>query len=91
MKIDGVSNSFDKGMWAHATSVLVYDLSNYHYDYFTTLLGLNTTSTAGNGVTFRIYTSEDGTNYKLEYEVAKLPQASADKYSREKVFKIRSI
>ena len=78
VKIDGVSNSFDKGMWAHATSVLVYDLSNYHYDYFTTLLGLNTTSTAGNGVTFRIYTSEDGTNYKLEYEVAKLPQASAD-------------
>ena len=78
IKINGGAYSFDKGMWAHASSILMYDLTNYDYDYFTSFVGLNTTSTAGNGVTFRIYTSVDKTNWNLEAEIAKMPQANAD-------------
>ena len=54
--------TFDKGMWAHATSTLVYDLTNYRdYDYFTTFAGLNISAkNNSDGVIFRIYTSTDG-------------------------------
>ncbi len=78
VKVEGSVYSYDKGMWAHASSVLVYDISDYDYDYFTGLLGLNTTSTAGNGVTFRIYTSMDGETWDLQEEFVKLPKENAD-------------
>ncbi len=78
VKVEGAVYSYDKGMWAHASSVLVYDISDYDYDYFTGLLGLNTTSTAGNGVTFRIYTSMDGETWDLQKEFAKLPKENAE-------------
>ncbi len=69
MKIDGANVVVKKGIWAHATSTVEYDISNYSdYDYFTTYYGLNTTSKAGNGVKFYIYTSQDGENWTLRTE-----------------------
>ena len=64
---DGVY-SFQKGIWAHAGSIVTYDLTNYQqYDYFTTYMGVNTSSgNNGNGVTFKIFTSKDGANWELK-------------------------
>ncbi len=64
MKVEGSNYTFEKGIFAHATSTVVYDLTNYaDYDYFTAYIGLNTTSTRGDGVIFDIFTSQDGTNW----------------------------
>ncbi len=70
LNIDGASVVVKKGIWAHATSTVEYDISNYKdYDYFTTYYGLNTTAgNNGNGVKFYIYTSEDGKNWTLRTE-----------------------
>ena len=51
VKVEGAFYSFDKGMWAHATSTLVYDISAYNYEYFTAYAGLNNTAaSSSNGV-----------------------------------------
>lgn len=64
VKIEGGYYSFEKGIWAHATSTVVYDLRNYDYDYFTAYIGLNkTAASSSNGVIFKIYTSEDGKSW----------------------------
>lgn len=70
MKIDGTSVIVKKGIWAHATSTVEYDISAYKdYAYFTTYYGLNTTAgNNGNGVKFYIYTSQDGKNWTLRTE-----------------------
>jgi len=68
VKIDGGYYPFEKGIWAHATSRVVYDLTNYsQYDYFTAYIGLNkTAASSSNGVKFYIYTSVDGTQWDLQ-------------------------
>ena len=67
VKVEGAFYSFDKGMWAHATSTLVYDISAYNYEYFTAYAGLNNTAaSSSNGVKFFVYTSQDGTNWDLK-------------------------
>ncbi len=72
--IDGQQKSFNKGVSAHATSTLVYDLSEYNYDYFNAYIGVDASrGNAGNGVKFYIYTSVDGTNWDLK--TAETPQA----------------
>ena len=64
--IEGKKKSFFKGVSAHATSTLVYDLSKYNYDYFSTYYGVDQSrGSAGNGVKFAIYTSKDGENWDL--------------------------
>ena len=70
LMLNGSSTLIKKGIWAHATSTVEYDISNYKdYAYFTTFYGLNTTSgNKGNGVKFYIYTSEDGKNWTLRTE-----------------------
>ena len=70
VKIEGALYSFEKGIWAHASSKVVYDLTNYSdYDYLTTYMGVNNTSgNRGNGVKFYIYTSTDGSNWELKTE-----------------------
>lgn len=70
IKYENSTFSFDKGMWAHASSVLQYDLTNYtKYKYFTTFVGVNTTAGGnGNGVKFYIYTSKDGKTWDLKTE-----------------------
>ena len=71
VKVEGAFYTYDKGMWAHATSTIVYDISTYkdNYDYFTTYMGLNATAaSSSNGVKFYVYTSKDGTNWELRTE-----------------------
>lgn len=67
--LNGSSTVFKKGIWAHATSTVDYDISKYkeEFDYFVTYYGLNTTSqNNGNGVKFYIYTSVDGKTWDLK-------------------------
>lgn len=68
VKIEGAYYTFEKGIWAHATSTLIYDLSDYSdYDYFTAYIGMNkTAANSSNGVKFYIYTSTDGNNWNLK-------------------------
>ncbi len=70
MLLNGSTTLIKKGIWAHATSTVEYDISNYKdYAYFTVYYGLNTTSgNKGNGVKFYIYTSEDGVTWTLRTE-----------------------
>ncbi|MCI9233904.1 MAG: hypothetical protein HFH08_04820 [Bacilli bacterium] len=70
LNIDGSAVVIKKGIFAHATSTLEYDISDYKdYDYFTTYYGLNTTAgNNGNGVKFYIYTSQDGKTWTLRTE-----------------------
>ncbi len=70
LKLNGYSTTFKKGIWAHATSTVEYDISEYKdYAYFTTYYGLNTTAgNNGNGVKFYIYTSVDGKEWTLQTE-----------------------
>ena len=70
LNIEGASVVVKKGIFAHATSTVEYDISNYKdYDYFMTYYGLNTTAgNNGNGVKFYIYTSQDGKNWTLRTE-----------------------
>lgn len=57
----GAYYDFDYGIWAHATSNVYYDISEYSekYHYLTMYVGLNKTSTSGNGVKVWVYTSND--------------------------------
>ena len=67
VKIEGAYYSFEKGIWAHAASTVIYDLRNYDYDYFTAYIGLNkTAASSSNGVIFKIYTSTDGKNWNIK-------------------------
>ena len=61
---------FLKGMSAHATSTLVYDISDYDYDYFSTYVGVDASrENNGNGVKFKIYTSTNGTTWDLKTDL----------------------
>jgi len=77
LKIEGNAFSFDKGIWAHASSRVTYDISEYNYKYFTVFIGINTTSNRGDGVKFLISTSEDGNNWEVKHEEEKLPGKEA--------------
>ncbi len=62
---------FIKGITAHATSTVVYDISEYQFDYFKTYYGIDAArGTNGNGVKFAIYTSVDGENWQLHTPVS---------------------
>lgn len=67
---NGTATVFEKGIWAHATSTIEFDISKYNnFDYFTTYYGLNTTANnVGNGVKFYVYTSVDGNDWTLRTE-----------------------
>lgn len=70
MLLNGSTTVIKKGIWAHATSTVEYDISQYKdYAYFSVFYGVNTTSgNKGNGVKFYIYTSEDGVTWTLRTE-----------------------
>ncbi len=84
IKIEGAFYNFEKGIWAHASSTMVYDLTNYQdYDYFTTYTAVNSSSgNKGNGVKFYIYTSKDGKTWDLKTD----PNPSAVKSSDDANF-----
>ena len=84
LKIENNAFTFEKGIWAHANSQVTYDISNYNYRYFTAFVGLNTTSTRGDGVRFYIYTSEDGTTWgEAKFNEVKLPGQEATRVEIE--------
>ena len=69
LMVDGKKMHFLKGISAHATSTLIYDISKYDYDFFSTYIGVDESrGTNGNGVKFSIYTSEDGKKWDLKTE-----------------------
>lgn len=69
--IDEKQTPFLKGVLAHAPSTLVYDISEYNYDYFTSYIGVDvSTGTRGNGVKIAIYTSTNGEDWDLKTEVS---------------------
>lgn len=63
---EGAYYTFDHGIWAHATSELYFDVAEYseNYHWLTMYVGLNRTSTAGDGVKFFIYTSDKDNFYR---------------------------
>ena len=72
--VDGQPKKFLKGIAAHATSTVVYDITDYDYDFFTAYIGVDASrGSAGNGVKFLIYTSVDGENWNLKTSAS--PQA----------------
>ncbi len=72
--VKGVKTYFLKGISAHATSTLVYDISDYSdYDYFSTYIGIDESrGSLGTGVKFSIYTSKNGKDWELK--TAKNPE-----------------
>ena len=78
LKVENNIFTFNKGIWAHATSQVTYDISKYNYKYFTAFIGLNSTSTGGNGVKFQISTSKDGQDWgEPKVEMTKKPGENA--------------
>ncbi len=67
--VEGKKTHFLKGVSAHANSTLIYDISKYDYDYFSTYIGVDESrQNNGNGVKFSIYTSVDGDKWELKTE-----------------------
>ncbi len=77
VRIENNVFTFEKGIWAHASSQVTYDISNYNYKYFTAFVGMNVTG-GGNGVTYSIYTSTDGKNWgEAKFKEVKKPRDNA--------------
>lgn len=60
LKVGGSYKEFNKGIWAHATSNVYYDLRSYKEEGFAYLLvyvGLNKTANTTGNVKFSVYTS----------------------------------
>ena len=71
LNVDGEMLEFNKGVAAHATSTVVFDVSNYssQYSRFTTYVGVDRSQgDRGNGVKFKILTSVDGQNWEEKFE-----------------------
>lgn len=87
MRINDSSVVVKKGIWAHATSTVEYDISAYKdYAYFVTYYGLNTSAgNNGNGVKFYIYTSQDGENWTLRTEENPTPLKGVNNAVRVKI------
>ncbi len=68
--LNGEKTYFLKGISAHATSTLIYDISEESYDYFSAFVGVDESrGNNGNGVKFAIYTSKDGNEWELKSNV----------------------
>lgn len=81
LNVNGSATTFNKGIFAHATSTVDYDISQYssEFSYFVTYYGLNTTNNnVGNGVKFYVYTSNDGQNWDLKTDENSTPIKSGD-------------
>lgn len=66
--VDGEKVSFDKGLGAHASSTIIYDLSSYKEDYTRIYgyLGVDASAEGnGDGVIFAIYGSNDNNQWVL--------------------------
>ncbi|WP_304428031.1 discoidin domain-containing protein [uncultured Clostridium sp.] len=73
--VEGAEMEFEKGIVAHAPSTIVYDISNYSNEFtnLSTFLGIDVKSGGkGDGVKFRIYKSNDNSNWELIKETGVL-------------------
>lgn len=61
---DGKVTTYKKGLAAHATSEIVYDVENYKM--FESMIGVENNANNDGSVVFKIYKSTDGTNYEAE-------------------------
>lgn len=71
LNVDGEALEFNKGITAHATSTVVFDVSHYsnQYSRFTTYVGVDKSQgDRGNGVKFKVLTSVDGQNWEEKFE-----------------------
>ncbi len=71
LNVDGEVLEFNKGITAHATSTVVFDVSSYSQTYsrFTTYVGVDRSQgNSGNGVKFKIMTSLDGETWEEKAE-----------------------
>ncbi len=71
LQVDGEYTVFKKGLGAHATSTVIYDISAYSatLTHFVTYLGLDARRwDGGNGVKFTIYVSDDGQVWEERYQ-----------------------
>ncbi len=90
LRYDGGIANFDKGLFAHASSDIYYNLEDLgiagEYDYLTAYVGLNrTAASSSNGVIFWVYGSENGGDQPDDWKVlyneerkVSLPGAEAD-------------
>lgn len=88
LKLNGSTVSFKKGIFAHATSTIVYDISGHKgdYDYLVTYYGIDTSSNnVGNGAKFYIYTSADGEDWQLRTDEDPVALKSNDNAGHAKV------
>lgn len=77
LKVENNWFTFEKGIFAHATATLIYDLTDYkdNYKYFVAFVGLNSSAAAAsNGVIYHFYTSDDKKNWQEVGEsIKKMP------------------
>lgn len=59
LKVNGQRTTFDKGIGAHATSTIVYDIEEVGYSSFTTYLGVDAGQGTNGSVKFKIYIDND--------------------------------
>lgn len=66
--VDGNRMYFNKGVTAHASSTLIYNLADYkQYKYFTSYIGVDASQGTMGNVIFHIYTSSDGSIWDEVY------------------------
>lgn len=81
LKVDGNQLYFDKGITAHATSTIVYNLQDYaDYNYFTSYIGIDYSQGSKGNVIFHIYTSTDGKSWNEEYVSNELTASSESEF-----------
>lgn len=79
--VDGNRIYFDKGITAHASSTIVYDLTGYEqYNYFTSYIGVDASQGTKGNVIFRIYTSIDGSSWNEAYTSGELTAAGESEF-----------
>lgn len=79
--IDGNRMYFDKGITAHASSTLIYDISDYgQYNYFTSYIGVDASQGTKGNVIFHIYTSENGSDWTEVYVSGELTAGSESEF-----------
>ena len=67
--VNGERTYFEKGIMAHATSTLVYDLGESHpYEYFSTYLGIDAVQNGKGDAKFSVFSSLDNETWKTELE-----------------------
>lgn len=75
--VDGNRVFFDKGLTAHASSTIIYNLADYkQYSYFTSYIGVDASQGTKGNVIFHIYTSTDGNLWDEAYTSNELTAGS---------------